>query len=280
MSDDPLPRCVNWVLASLHHEYPGMGAWVAFDATDVRAYASGRRTDRYGNQRPPSDPDASWGHRSAVSTRKGGTFYGFKLHLLVCVTTGLPLAWTIQTAKDAESHFVLNLLSEARDRGFPVEIAIGDKGYDSQALHLGCMAMGIAPVIPIRATDSVKRGAAGPPYCEHGSWTFAGADYARRATKWRCPSGQCSPASRWVKADRLHPLIPRESKRFRDLYWKRTAVEREFANLKERWSLVPLRVRGIDRVRQHADLTILARLACALLRTRRTSFSGPNREPV
>jgi hypothetical protein len=28
-----------------------------------------------------SDPDASWGHRSAVSTRKGGGFYGYKLHL-------------------------------------------------------------------------------------------------------------------------------------------------------------------------------------------------------
>ena len=27
-----------------------------------------------------SDPDASWGHRSAVSTRKGGGFYGYKLH--------------------------------------------------------------------------------------------------------------------------------------------------------------------------------------------------------
>lgn len=30
-----------------------------------------------------SDPDASWGHRSAVSTPTGGGFYGFKLHLAV-----------------------------------------------------------------------------------------------------------------------------------------------------------------------------------------------------
>ena len=32
------------------------------------------------------------------------------------------------------------------------------------------------------------------------------------------------------------------------------------------WSLLPLRVRGIDRVRLHADLTILAKLATALSR--------------
>jgi hypothetical protein len=33
----------------------------------------------------------------------------------------------------------------------------------------------------------------------------------------------------------------------------------------------PLRVRGLDRVRPHADLTILAKLACALATTRATA---------
>lgn len=34
------------------------------------------------------------------------------------------------------------------------------------------------------------------------------------------------------------------------------------------WALAPLRVRRLDRVRLHADLTILAKLACALARAR------------
>jgi hypothetical protein len=34
------------------------------------------------------------------------------------------------------------------------------------------------------------------------------------------------------------------------------------------WALAPLRVRGLERVQLHADLTILAKLACALARTR------------
>jgi Transposase DDE domain len=70
--------------------------------------------------------------------------------------------------------------------------------------------------------------------------------------------------TKWRKADRLHPLIPRESKRFKQLYRSRNAVEREFGRLKHEWALLPLRVRGIDRVRHHADLTILAKLACRL----------------
>lgn len=48
----------------------------------------------------------------------------------------------------------------------------------------------------------------------------------------------------------------------------RASVEREFGRLKNEWAMLPLRVRGLDRVRLHADLTILAKLACALTRAR------------
>ena len=81
-------------------------------------------------------------------------------------------------------------------------------------------------------------------------------------------SGECKPASVWRKVSRHHPLIPRESKRWGDLYRGRSAVEREFGRLKNEWALLPLRVRGLDRVRLHADLTILAKLSCALARAR------------
>ena len=91
----------------------------------------------------------------------------------------------------------------------------------------------------------MKRGWHRPPECEHGAWTFAGADFKRKATKWRCPTGQCLPASRWVRANRLIPLIPRETKRWRSLYHGRAAVEREFGRLKNEYGLAPLRVRGL-----------------------------------
>ena len=71
-----------------------------------------------------------------------------------------------------------------------------------------------------------------------------------------------------MKADRRHPLVPRETKRWRDLYRGRAAVEREFGRLKNEYGLTPLRLRGIERVRLHADLTMLARLSQALARAR------------
>ncbi len=141
-------------------------------------------------------------------------------------------------------------------------------GYDNERVYGECEHRDSRPIIPLRDTPAVKAGKAGPPTCEHGEWRFAGAATGRGATKWRCPTGSCTPLSRWVKADRLHPLIPRESKRWKSLYRGRAAVEREFGRLKNEWALLPLRVRGIERVRLHADLTILAKLACALARAR------------
>ena len=114
----------------------------------------------------------------------------------------------------------------------------------------------------------MEAGKAGPPTCQHGQWRFAGSDKRRAAGKWRCPTGECDPASRWIKADRLPPLIPRETPRWWKLYKRRGSVERAFGRLKDEWSLLPLRIRDLDRVRLHADLTILAKLACALSRAR------------
>jgi len=74
-----------------------------------------------------------------------------------------------------------------------------------------------------------------------------------------------------VPVDQSKPpphLIPRDSDRWRKLYRGRAAVEREFGRLKHEWSLLPIRARGIERVRLHADLTILAKLACALAKAR------------
>jgi transposase len=141
-----------------------------------------------------------------------------------------------------------------------------DKGYDVGPVYDGCEARDVRPIIPLTNSPGVKRGDHKTPTCEHGAWRFAGSDSKRGASKWRCPTGECKPASVWIKANRLHPLIPRETPRFTALYRRRAAVEREFGRLKHEWALAPLRVRGLDRV--HADLTILAKLACALRRAR------------
>jgi hypothetical protein len=62
------------------------------------------------------------------------------------------------------------------------------------------------------------------------------------------------------------PLTPirHGSDEWNRLYRGRGAVEREVGRLKHDYGLAPLRVRGLERVQLHADLTMLACLGQAL----------------
>lgn len=274
-----LDACFAAMAASLRAALPEYGTAVAIDSSDLPAYANGQRfLTKNGPERERySDPDASWGHRSAVSTRKGGGFYGYKLHASVCASTDLPVAWRVESANHGDALFALPLLDAMHSRGFTPETCAMDKGYDSRAIHDGCEERGTRPIIA-QIKQAKARTHDDVPTCEHGRRTFAGTDFKRKLTKWRCPDaaaaskGQlklaCSPASVWIKADRRNPLIPRGSKRFGDLYRGRGAVERAFGRLKHEAGLAPLRVRGIEKVALHADLCILATLAQALARAR------------
>jgi hypothetical protein len=228
-----LAACLDACAASLRAQHPDLGKDIAIDASDLPAYANGQRyVSKGGRERERfSDPDASWGHRSAVSTRKGGGFYGYKLHLAVCTETGLPLAWQVETARRQESNFVAPLLDMLRARGFQPETCAMDKGYDNSRVYAECEERGCEPIIPLRGA---KNQAAMP----------------------------------LAIGGRLFPRIARHTQRWCDLYRGRAAVEREFAHLKMHRGLTPLRVRGLAKVQLHTDLTMLARLSLAVSRAR------------
>ena len=84
------------------------------------------------------------------------------------------------------------------------------------------MERDVCPITPLHKTPAVKRGDHRTRCCEHGEWTFAGADY-RRKRRSGLPGRGIPPASRWVKADRLHPLSPRHTARATKLYHSRGA---------------------------------------------------------
>ncbi len=272
-------RCIDSVVVGLKERLPTYGRDLAIDASDMPAYANGQRYVYKGGPERDwhTDPDASWGHRSAIATRRGGGFFGFKLQAAVCTATDLPVAWMVETAKTNETNFVAPLLDLAKRRGVIAATAAMDKAYDAGLVYEACAARGCEAIVPLRQTIGVKRGDHRPPSCEHGVWKFAGSDRKRGASKWRCPTEECAPASTWIAASRLHPLMPRESKRWKAAYRKRSAVEREFGRLKHSWGLKPLRVRGLDRVQLHADLTILTKLACALAKARAATARPPRK---
>ena len=225
-----IAECIDACAESLRGQLPDFGRDVAIDASDMPAWGNGQRYVMQGGPERErySDPEATWGHRSAISTRGAGGFYGWKLHLAVCTVTGLPLAWQVETAKRQESNFVAPLLDALTARGFRPETCAMDKGYDNTRVYRECEERGVEPVIPLRGE---KKGQTALPLALGG---------------------------------RLFPRIPRNTPEFKRLYRGRGAVEREFAFLKRDRGLMAFRARGQERVALHADLTILARLAQVL----------------
>jgi hypothetical protein len=229
-----LADCLDACAESLRIQYPTIGRDVAIDASDMPAFANGQR---YVSQNGPererfSDPDASWGTASLSRQGPQARSTANKIHAAVCTATGLPLAWRIETAKRNESLYVAPLLDALHARGIRPETCAMDKGYDNTRVYAECEERGCDPVIPLRGAKANQ------------------------------------PALPLALRGRLFPRIPRHTQRFRDLYRGRAAVERAFGDLKHHYGFAPLRVRGLERVRLHADLVMLARLSQALSRAR------------
>ena len=152
-----LADCLDRIAASLQADLPEIGRDVAIDATNLEAWANGhRRLSKNGPERLRySDPDASWGHRSAISTRGADSFYGYKLNLACCTRTGLPLAWRVETARNHESRYVAPLLDAVRSRGFRPQTCAMDKGYDNPRVMYETRERGCVPIVALRKTSPI-----------------------------------------------------------------------------------------------------------------------------
>jgi len=132
------------------------------------AYANGQNLHADSvPRRKPSDPDAAWGHRSAVSNRGRGKFYRYKIDAAVDVATDLPVAWDVRPANLREHEFAVGLIDEARRHGFAVDTAIMDAGYDAAIIHVKCEHRNVTPVIPL-SKHGYEREQREHPNCVHG----------------------------------------------------------------------------------------------------------------
>ena len=176
---------------------------MAIDGSVLPAYANGFRDLPSGKPRDHySDPDASWGHRSPIPTRKGGGYYGYKIHPAVCTATGLPLAWQVESASENEQSFVPGMLDTVIRRGFTPATCAMDNGYDVNAIYRECEERNVRPIIPLRQTVNVVNGLHKPPRCQHGTWTFAGPDTKRGASNVALPD---RPVPARVRLDQGRP---------------------------------------------------------------------------
>ena len=264
---------------------PRVGDHLAMDSTDIDAYAKRPRKKR---SKPPPDPDAAWGYRTPKRAYrkkdKDERFYGYKDHEIVDAHYGLPLVGIIRPANDNDTTFVkhgIALLKHIHPQVKP-QFFMADRGYDSLANFEHLVDQEITPIIAVRkptAQDQLYDGifnAKGYPTCiGQVAMEYAGFD-PDLGHRFRCRPEGCHlkttgsvlhkcDTDYWQKPEgpalRAMGIVPRFTPAWKQLYNKRTTVERYFRSAKHSRLLNRHQGMGITRVKLHTSMSRIAYLA-------------------
>lgn len=243
---------------------PEVGKHVAIDSTAINAWANGNRSQ-------PADPDASWGCKGHKEKGESAWWFGYKEHLAVDTAAELTLAYHTTTASMSDSKN-LTVLLEKLDRRLPaghLEAVMADAQYDSQDNYAAVWSRGALPIIDFNDRGwepPVGYTAEGNPLCPCGRpMRFLGRDraYVKYGSGDGCTCRDGRLIRRWRidENPRLHPPLPRHTKKWKRLYDERTAVERVNSRGKEHGRWRSLKHRGLAKAHLHCALTMLVQAA-------------------
>ena len=280
---DLVEKCVSDVTSRMRRYLPNLGQTVAIDGTDVESWAHPDRG---------ADQDARWGVRHCI--RPSGkevmeTYFGFKLHALVCADSGVPLSFILTPANVNDGTMFVSVVDKAMGElpWLEPKYILGDRGYDYRKNYPAAVDRGITPVINIRnskpkGSSMVYEPVAGAPVCLGGkAMKYVRTDPETGHHLFRCPAKGCKLKAEGTKAIkhcddqvwenpadnlRIVGIIARQSKEWDRQYDKRQSVERWFNSAKHSRLLDTHRQLSMARVRLHATLSVLAWQATAIAR--------------
>jgi len=238
--------------------------------------------------------------------KKVSEWFGYKLHLIVDAVYELPVAFEMTRASASEMPEGRKLVQKLDEKHEELvdgcEALTADKGLDDTKLIKQLWDdHGIKPVIDIRnmwkdgeetklvtGQGNVVYDYKGTVYChcpatgDRREMAFGGFEADRETLKYRCPMQQydieCKGCKRCpvngavrIKLEenrRIFTPLARSSYRWKDLYKKRTAVERVNSRLDVSFGFEQHYIRGLPKMRLRMSLALIVMLAIALGRAK------------
>jgi hypothetical protein len=254
----------------LREALPGLGATLAVDATDVKAWANGLHQE--------TDPDA----RTGAKKKSGGHhyWYGYKVHTVVDADAELPLWFSVTPANVYDGSMLPPVLQDAQTRygWLHPHYVTADKGYDSKAsFQFVGETIGAIPVIDVVQRTGRKARESRP--CEAEPMiTPDGVHYRCHRVPYdpacprfgKCPllpmfaDGPLNQATPGRYFER-HSPFPYGSCQWKAIYNKRVAVERVFSRLKGYRKLDAIRTRRLPKVWLHVAMSLVVMNVAALV---------------
>ena len=302
------------LVISLSELLPNLGKRLALDSKAIKSFANPRNESE--RERKPDgrrDVDADIGVKTYRGLNEDGntwekfkSWFGYKIHLLVCSVHELPVAYTVTRASVHDCKEAPQVLDKAIRNAPQVfsrcEYLAADKGYDDGKLisrlwdkHL------IKPIIDIRSMwkdgepsrllpelSNVTYDCRGTVRChcpktgDEKEMAFGGFEQDRSTLKYVCPvhaygvsckgcsdcpiRGSIRIKMEWNR--RVFTPVARSSYKWSDLYKDRTAVERVNSRLDVSFGFEEHFIRGMKKMQVRCGLALCVMLAMALGRVR------------
>lgn len=286
--EDEVGNLEEWVQASISEVYqllPNFGEELALDGKIIETYATPygdkKREDRRG------EADADFLKKEKVS--KSGkviteTFYGFRCHLLVDARYELPISWEVTPASHGEPTVAKRLIRQfSREKMNRAKYLMADRGYSGEPLQNLLEKKGIIPIIdnPHRWKEDKTRQYLDTDliYDQSGNvWyvddrgkqiklLYKGYDKSKDSLRFGFHPSQKNPKIYRLKRS-VEPIIfnrvARSSAKFKQLYKKRSSVERVNGRLDRDFRLEVHTIRGLKKMKLVLALDFLMMLGFAL----------------
>lgn len=233
------------------------------------------------------------------------SWFGFKLHLIVDADYELPIDYKLTRASASDitegKAMVKDLASNRPEILENAEFFLGDKGYDdTELIKLLWDEHHVKPVIDIRnqwqidnarlvhGQTNVSHDYKGTVYChcpvewEKRQMAFGGFEEDRNTLKYRCPAKhyglECKGKDKcWISDNiriniesnpRIFTPVARSSYKWKEIYKKRSSVERVNSRLDESFGFEKHFIRGGQKMKLRCCLALIVMLGMAYGRVR------------
>jgi len=298
----------NTLVKELQKELPDFGKILAGDGKAIHSYGKESKKKKRDGRRDVDGnigiKTYSGINKDGTLWKKVKSWFGYKLHLISDAKYELPIAFEVTKASKAEGKVMKNMFSKM-DKSIleKCHYALFDRGYDGEKFIKELYdKYGIKPIIDIRNmwkdqdktrvllnTKNIVYDYKGTISCycpikgDMKEMTFKGFEEKRKSLKYICPAKaygiQCMGYKKCLHTSgirislsynrRIFTPVARSSFKWKNLYKKRTSIERINGRLDLSFGFERHFIRGLKKMNLRCSLALCVMLTLALGRIRK-----------